>query len=219
MKFIRLIPVLLGSLVIVACGQDGEAQSTADTGSSIKPASTATKAANDALLEYLPFDDRRDYENAERGFIASIDSGRIESDGNVVYDMKQFDFLTGDAPDSVNPSLWRVSELNAKAGLYEVGEGIFQIRAFDLANMSFIRGDKGWIVVDPLTANETAEAGYALVKQHVEDAPITAVIFTHSHVDHFGGVKGLVSDEQVESGDVAIIAPEHFLPGINDLFR
>jgi len=210
MKFSKLISVFLAAIVINACNQNGEAQSSADTGSSIKPASTATIAANEALLEYLPFDDRRDYENAERGFVASIDSGQIESDGNVVYDMRQFDFLSGEAPETVNPSLWRVSELNAKAGLFEVGEGIYQIRSFDLANMSFIRGDKGWIVVDPLTANETAEAGYALVKQHVEDAPITAVIFTHSHVDHFGGVKGLVSDEQVESGDVAIIAPEHF---------
>ena len=210
MKYARLIPLLIAAFLVVACSQNGEAQSTADTGSSIKPASTATKAANDALLDYLPFDDRRDYENAERGFIASIDSGRIESEGKVVYDMRQFDFLSGEAPETVNPSLWRVSELNAKAGLFEVGDGIYQIRSFDLANMSFIRGDKGWIVVDPLTANETAEAGYALVKQHVEDLPITAVIFTHSHVDHFGGIKGIVSEEQVESGDVAIIAPEHF---------
>ena len=210
MKCTRLIPVFLTCLLIVACGQNDEAQLTADTDSSVKPASAATKAANDALLEYLPFNDRRDYEDAERGFIASHDSGRIESDGNVVYDMKQFEFLSGDAPDTVNPSLWRVSELNAKAGLFEVAEGIYQIRAFDLANMTFIRGDKGWIVVDPLTANETAEAGYALVKQHVEDAPISAVIFTHSHVDHFGGVKGLVSLDQVESGEVEIIAPEHF---------
>jgi alkyl sulfatase BDS1-like metallo-beta-lactamase superfamily hydrolase len=210
MKFARLIPVFLAALLIVACSQNGEAQSTADTGSSIKPASTATKAANEALRDYLPFNDRRDYENAERGFIASIDSGRIESGGNVVYDMKQFEFLSGDAPDTVNPSLWRVSELNAKAGLFQVGEGIYQIRSFDLANMSFIRGDKGWIVVDPLTANETADAGYALVKQHVEDAPISAVIFTHSHVDHFGGVKGLVSVDQIESGEVEVIAPEDF---------
>ena len=182
------------------------------------PASDATKKANQALLDYLPFEDRSDIENANRGFIATLDSGAIKgAEGNVVYDMKQFEFLKGDAPDTANPSLWRQSILNAKAGLFEVSKGIYQIRAFDLANMSFIRGKTGWIVVDPLTANETANAGFELLKKHVEDLPITAVIFTHSHADHFGGVKGLITQEQVDSGEVQVIAShDFFIESVNE---
>jgi alkyl sulfatase BDS1-like metallo-beta-lactamase superfamily hydrolase len=181
-------------------------------------ASEATKAANQAVKAFLPFEDTTDFDNAKRGFIASLDVGQIKgAEGNVVYDLTQFDFLEGDAPDTVNPSLWRQSKLNAMAGLFEVGEGIYQIRAFDLANMSFIRGERGWIVVDPLTANETAVAGYELLKKHVDDAPISAVIITHSHADHFGGVKGLVTPEQVENGDVEVIASkDFFIESVNE---
>jgi alkyl sulfatase BDS1-like metallo-beta-lactamase superfamily hydrolase len=181
-------------------------------------ASDATKAANEALKDYLPFDDDTDFKNAERGFIATLEEGQIKgSSGNVVYDTTQFEFLEGDAPDTVNPSLWRQSKLNAMDGLFEVGEGIYQVRAFDLANMSFIRGERGWIVVDPLTANETAIAGFELLKKHVEDAPISAVIITHSHADHFGGVKGLVSAEAVENGEVEVIAShDFFIESVNE---
>ena len=174
-------------------------------------ATQATLDANQALRDYLPFDDTRDFENARRGFIATIESGRIElPDGSVSYDMSQYQFLEGEAPNTVNPSLWRQSQLNAMDGLYQVSDRIYQIRGFDLANMSFIRGDAGWIVVDPLTMAETAQAGLALLREHVEDAPVSAVIITHSHADHFGGVLGVVSREQVESGEVNVIAPEHF---------
>ncbi len=174
-------------------------------------ATQATLDANQALRDYLPFDDTRDFENARRGFIATIESGRIElPDGSVSYDMSQYQFLEGEAPNTVNPSLWRQSQLNAMDGLYQVSDRIYQIRGFDLANMSFIRGDAGWIVVDPLTMTETAQAGLALLREHVEDAPVSAVIITHSHADHFGGVLGVVSREQVESGEVNVIAPEHF---------
>ena len=174
-------------------------------------ASDATKKANQAVREYLPFDDQTDFENAQRGFIATLDSGRITGEGGaVVYDMKQYEFLENEEPATVNPSLWRQSRLNAMDGLFKVADGIYQVRAFDLANISFIRGEKGWIVVDPLTANETAKAAYDLLQEHVETAPITAVIYTHSHLDHFAGVKGLISTEQVEKGEVMLIGPEHF---------
>jgi len=174
-------------------------------------ATQATLDTHQALRDYLPFDDTRDFENAQRGFIATIESGRIElPDGSVSYDMSQFQFLEGEAPNTVNPSLWRQSQLNAMDGLYQVSDRIYQIRGFDLANMSFIRGDTGWIVIDPLTMTETAQAGLALLREHVEDAPVSAVIITHSHADHFGGVLGVVSPEQVESGEINVIAPEHF---------
>ncbi len=181
------------------------------THTEVTTASDATKQTNNALQAYLPFEDTSDFENAQRGFIATLETGRVmTADGGVSYDTTQFDFLEGDAPDTVNPSLWRQSKLNAMDGLYEVGEGIYQVRGIDLANMSFIRGDSGWIVIDPLTQKETAEAGLALIREHVEDLPVSAVIITHSHADHFGGVKGVVSEEDVESGGVEIVAPEHF---------
>ncbi|MBW2231868.1 MAG: MBL fold metallo-hydrolase [Deltaproteobacteria bacterium] len=174
-------------------------------------ASDATKAANQAVREYLPFEDQTDFENAGRGFIATLESGRITGEGGAtVYDMKQYEFLEKGDPTTVNPSLWRQSRLNAMNGLFKVIDGIYQVRAFDLANITFIRGKKGWIVVDPLTANETAKAAYDLLQKHVEKAPITAVIYTHSHIDHFAGVKGLISTEQVEKGEVMLIGPEHF---------
>ncbi len=216
MKINQLIIALATMAVAAACSQDATEQASSPTVSAdpiteFTTASDATKQANSALQAYLPFEDTRDFENAQRGLIATLETGKVmTADGDVSYDTTQFDFLEGDAPDTVNPSLWRQSKLNAMDGLYEVGEGIYQVRGIDLANMSFIRGDSGWIVVDPLTMKETAEAGLALLRENVEDLPVSAVIITHSHADHFGGVKGVVSEEDVESGRVEIIAPEHF---------
>ena len=174
-------------------------------------ASDATRAANDALREYLPFENTRDLENAQRGFIATIDDPEIRgAEGNLVIDLGFYDFIEGDAPETANPSLWRQSQLNAIHGLFEVTEGIYQVRAFDLANVSFIRGDTGWIVVDPLLATETAAAAYDLISEHVEELPISAVIYTHSHVDHFGGVKGLIDQSDVDEGSITVIGPEEF---------
>lgn len=175
-------------------------------------ATDTTQAVNDALLQYLPFDDESDFENAMRGQIATLDADQITApDGTVIYDIAQFDFLQGDAPATANPSLWRQSRLNAVHGLFEVVEGsIYQVRGFDLAVMSFIRGDTGWIIVDPLTANETAAAGLQLLRDNVEDLPVTGVIFTHSHVDHFGGVKGITTPEEIDANGIPIVAPEGF---------
>ncbi|MBN8412998.1 alkyl/aryl-sulfatase [Halomonas litopenaei] len=175
-------------------------------------ASESTVQANQQLKEYLPFDDQTDFENANRGFIATLDDSVIKkTDGSPVYDTSQFDFIDGEAPDTANPSLWRQSQLNAINGLFEVVEGeIYQVRGFDLAVMTFIRGNNGWIVVDPLTSNETSKAGLALLREHVEDLPITGVIITHSHVDHFGGTKGVINEDDIAAGDIPIVAPEHF---------
>lgn len=175
-------------------------------------ASKETLAANQALVNYLPFSDQTDFENAMRGQLATLDADQITSpDGTVIYDIAQFNFLKGDAPDTANPSLWRQSKLNAIHGLFEVVEGgIYQIRGFDLAVMSFIRGDSGWIVIDPLTAEQTATAGLQLLRDTVEDLPVSAVIITHSHIDHYGGVGGVLTSEEMKMRSVPVIAPIGF---------
>ena len=203
-----LKPALLGLALAASAALPLAAQDVSD----------ATRAANDALLDVLPFDDRRDFEAAQRGFIATLEDPVItDADGNVVFDTGLYDFVSGAAPATANPSLWRQSELNAFSGLFEVTEGIYQVRNFDLANVSFIRGDTGWIVIDPLTANETAAAALQLLRDNVEDLPVTAVIFTHSHADHFAGVKGVADAEAVASGEIEVIGPEgFFLEAVNE---
>jgi alkyl sulfatase BDS1-like metallo-beta-lactamase superfamily hydrolase len=183
-----------------------------------KVATEVTKQKNQELHQALPFGDQKDFDNVSRGFIATLPGREIkDNDGDVVYAMKNFDFIQGKAPNTVNPSLWRQSKLLAKDGLFEVGNGIYQIRSFDIANMTFIRGKTGWIVVDPLLSTETAAAGFNLLKKHVADLPITAVIITHSHADHFGGIKGVVDAKDIKSGKVKLIAPkDFFIESVNE---
>ncbi|WP_417504379.1 alkyl/aryl-sulfatase [Microbacterium sp.] len=172
-------------------------------------ATTAIKRQQEALKATLPFTDTRDFEAADRGFLGTLSPAVVhDEDGNVVWDANSYDFITGDAPDTVNPSLWRQSTLVAKHGLFEVVEGVYQVRGFDLSNVSFIESDNGVIVIDPLISKETAEAALSLYRRHRGDRPVVAVIFTHSHIDHFGGIFGIVSKDDVESGRVQIIAPE-----------
>jgi alkyl sulfatase BDS1-like metallo-beta-lactamase superfamily hydrolase len=160
----------------------------------------------------LPFGDTADFEAAERGLIDAGDPVVRNGQGEVVWDNGSYiSFLSGDAPGTVNPSLWRQSSLVAKQGLFEVTDGIYQVRGYDLSNMSIIEGDSGVIVIDPLISAETAGAALALYRKHRGDRPVAAVIHTHSHVDHFGGVKGVVSQEDVDAGRVQIIAPEGFV--------
>ncbi|HEV2897286.1 MAG TPA: alkyl sulfatase dimerization domain-containing protein [Pseudaminobacter sp.] len=180
-----------------------------------KPATEATKAANKAMQESLNFDDREDFENASRGFIAKPDTLTIKgANGNVVWDLEQYKTYIGDdkpAPDTVNPSLWRNAQLNMHYGLFEVlKDRIYQVRGYDLSNISFIKGDTGWIVFDPLISTETAKAAYELVSANLGQLPIVAVVYSHSHIDHYGGVRGIVDGADVKSGKVQIIAPEHF---------
>ncbi|WP_425002894.1 alkyl/aryl-sulfatase [Mycolicibacterium sp. S3B2] len=176
-----------------------------------KPPTATIEAAHREHLNALPFDDTRDFADADRGFIAKQDPCVITAaDGRVVWDNDVYAFLTGDAPTSVHPSLWRQSTLVAKQGLYEVVPGIYQIRGFDLSNMTVIEGDTGIIVIDPLVSTEVAAAALALYRQHRGDREVRAVIYTHSHVDHFGGVLGVTSQEDVDAGKVAVIAPEGF---------
>ena len=176
-----------------------------------KPASAVIESAHAAALAALPFDDTTDFEDADRGFIAALDPCVVTAaDGRVVWDNDVYGFLTGDAPTSVHPSLWRQSQLCAKQGLYEVVDGIYQVRGLDLSNITFVEGDTGIIVIDPLISTETAAAALALYRAHRGERPVVAVIYTHSHVDHFGGVLGVTSQAEVDAGTVAIIAPEHF---------
>jgi alkyl sulfatase BDS1-like metallo-beta-lactamase superfamily hydrolase len=177
-----------------------------------KAASAAVAAQQQALRESLPFHDERDLESATRGLIGRRASGVVTAeDGRVVWDNDGYSFLTGDAPDTVNPSLWRQSTLVAEQGLFEVVPGIYQVRGLDLSNMTVVEGDTGVLVIDPLISVETAAAGLALYREHRGDRPVTGVLYTHSHVDHFGGVKGVTTQEEVDAGRVPVIAPEGFM--------
>jgi alkyl sulfatase BDS1-like metallo-beta-lactamase superfamily hydrolase len=158
----------------------------------------------------LPFDDARDFEDARRGFVGTIDPLRIlAADGRVVWDMEPYAFVDGDPPPTVHPSLWRQAQLLAIHGLFEVAPGIYQVRGFDLSNLHLIEGDEGVIVADPLISSETAAAALALYRAHRGDRPVTGLIYSHSHVDHFGGARGVLSDADVAAG-VPVIAPSGF---------
>ncbi|MEE4239139.1 MAG: alkyl sulfatase dimerization domain-containing protein [Anderseniella sp.] len=173
-----------------------------------------TRAVLDAARARLPFHDRRDFEECERGLIARMEEKRITADaGHDAWDMGKFDFIDqADDYDSIHPSLLRQAKLNQDYGLYEVIPGIYQIRGFDLSQMTFVRGKTGWIIFDVLLSAETARAGLKLFREHVGgDLPITAVVYSHNHVDHWGGIKGVVSEEDVRVGKVEIIAPVGFM--------
>jgi len=179
-----------------------------------KPASDATRRAQTTVAASLPFGDRRSFDNARRGFIASLDPLTIRHAraDHAVYDLSAMGFLEGDAPATVNPSLWRQAQLNAlHHGLFEVVPGIWQVRSFDIANMTLVGGETGWIVIDPLTSIEASRAALALANRYLGERPVLAVIITHSHADHFAGVQGVVSAEDAASGRVAVIAPEGFV--------
>ncbi|WP_040812740.1 alkyl/aryl-sulfatase [Nocardia concava] len=180
--------------------------------------STATEPS-DYIIEQqqrvtseFSFADTTDQQDADRGFIAALEPGVVrDADGNVVWDNDSYDFLKGSCPSSVNPSLWRQSGLNIRQGLYEVTEGIYQIRGLDLSNMTMIEGKTGVIVIDPLISAETAKAGLELYRAHRGDRPVTGLIYTHSHVDHFGGAMGVTTEADAESGRCPVIAPAGFL--------
>lgn len=179
-----------------------------------RPASAHTHALHDASLAELPFEDREDFEDARRGLIATSPSLLVRDEhGRVVWDMDSYGFVDPEdpSPDTVHPSLWRMAQLNGLHGLFEVAPSIYQVRGYDLSNMTLVEGRNGVIVIDPLISKECASAALALYRAHRGERPVSAVIYTHSHVDHFGGVKGVVSAEEVHAGDVPIWAPAGFL--------
>ncbi len=177
-------------------------------------ATTAVLAEASATLDLDPIDD----ELAVRGLLAQIEDGIIEVEGSsgkaqTVWDTSRHDFIreATETPDSVHPSLWRQAQRNAPHGLFEVAPGLWQARGYDISNISFIQGDTGWLIIDPLTTESTARACLQLANDTLGERPVRAVIYTHSHADHFGGVLGVTSAEDVANGAVRIIAPEHFL--------
>jgi alkyl sulfatase BDS1-like metallo-beta-lactamase superfamily hydrolase len=203
--------------VLGACDKDEakpifDPQDTAPDVAGNTAATPETAARNAKVAESLPLTDPQDFEDAKRGLIASDPNLRVSgANGGPIWDMVAYQFIDGDAPPSVNPSLWRQAKLNNTHGLFEVTKGVYQLRGYDLANMTLIEGQSGWIVVDPLTAEETARAAISFAREHLGDKPVSAIIFTHSHVDHFGGVLGIVSAEEASERQIPVVAPEGFV--------
>ncbi|MGJ5132987.1 alkyl/aryl-sulfatase [Bradyrhizobium oligotrophicum] len=178
-----------------------------------KEASAAVSAAQQAVLEALPFGDNADFDDAARGFLGTIDQAKVTTaQGRTVWSLAPYRFLDAEqAPPTVNPSLWRQAKLNMHHGLFEVVPGVYQVRGLDIANMTLIEGDTGVIVVDTLTSIEGARAALELYYQHRGVRPVTAVMFTHTHTDHWGGARGVVDDDALASGRVPLIAPNLFI--------
>jgi alkyl sulfatase BDS1-like metallo-beta-lactamase superfamily hydrolase len=189
------------------------ASATSAWAQNVEPASDATVAAQRSVAAQLPAEDGRDIDFADRGFLGSLSDPIITNkDGIPVWNLGAYDWMTdGKSPDTVNPSLWRHMGLLRKHGLYAVTENIWQVRGFDVSNMTVIKGQTGWIIIDPLTSRDTAAAALRLVNEKLGTRPISAVIYSHSHGDHFGGVRGIINEADVKAGKVAVIAPEHFI--------
>ena len=208
----------LCAALATSCGQQQEInEAAAPSAAAIEAglpapgsATAATKQANADLAARLDLSQGSDGEDARRDRLSFIeDDAILDAKGNIVWAIPQFEFLDGDAPETVNPSLWRQSQLSAHHGLFQVADGIYQVRGYDLSVMSVIEGDTGWIIVDPLTATETAAAALKLVNDTLGARPVTGVLYTHSHADHFGGARGVISDADVAAG-VPVLAPIGF---------
>ena len=169
-----------------------------------KPATPHTQAVQAGAAAALSFDDPADFERAGRGLIATHPTGKIMAGDWPVWDTSNHDFMRNDdpAPDTVHPGLWRQGKLNAIHGLFEVGDGVWQARGYDLSNITFMAGDDGWLIIDPLMTETTAAACLELANSTLGERPVTSIIYTHSHVDHYGGVLGVTSREAVAAGDV-----------------
>src|ERR1700704_1172020 len=183
------------------------------SGEAPKDASAAVVKRHAATRAALPFSDTRDFDDASRGFLGTRENARIATEaGRVVWSLEPYGFLSDEeAPPTVDPSLWRQSRLNMNHGLFEVVPGVYQVRGLDIANMTLIEGDKGVVVVDTLTSIEGARAAMELYFQHRGKRPVTAVIFSHTHTDHWGGARGVLDDAALASGSVPIIAPNLFM--------
>ena len=202
-QYFPLIVAITG--LLAACGKPS------GVGGVSTDASPTTLAANALVAQELKLDAPQDFEDAKRGFIAKPSGKIVGPDGTALKDFDAYDFLKGPAPDTVNPSLWRHAQLNAHVGLFKVTDGVYQLRGFDIANMTLIDGKTGWILVDTLTAKESSSAALAFARQHLGNKPVTAVVFTHAHVDHFGGVLGVVTPAEITERKIPVVGPAGFM--------
>lgn len=182
-----------------------------------RDAEPATKAANEAMAARLPFANTADFEAAKRGLVAEVPEGIVRtSGGTVLWNLGEYAFIDGElAPNTVNPSLWRMARLNLANGLFKVTDRLYQLRGFDISNMTVIEGDSGLILIDPLTTAEVSRAALELYYAHRPRKPVVAVIYTHSHIDHYGGVRGVIDEADVKAGKVRVIAPVGFMEAIS----
>ena len=185
----------------------------AQQGTESRGATANTERANAAVRQAMTMNDNQDFEDATRGLMAQLKDPIVKAaDGRVVWNTQRYEFVKGDPPATVNPSLWREQKLNTAAGLFKVVDGVYQIRGYDMANMTLVEGASGWIVIDTLFTEDVARAGLKLAMETLKSSkPVVAVIYTHSHIDHFGGVRGVVDEADVRSGKVKVIAPEGFM--------
>ena len=201
-----LVPLSIALSAVPAVAQRPPAAVTAGE------ATAATRAALARVAQDLPPEDGQDFEFAQRGFIATWPEPVIrQANGKPSFDLAGNDFIEGPAPDTVNPALWRQNRVLRNEGLYRLAPGLYQVRNFDNSNVSFVETPRGWIVIDPLTVAEVARAAFALLKKHVADKPVVAVLYTHTHTDHFAGVAGIVDPADVAAGKIQIIAPKGFV--------
>ena len=199
------LAICIALITLAGCSKNSGVGGTASD------ATPTTLAANAQFAKDLKLDDPQDFEDAKRGFIAKPTGKLLAADGSVLYDYDAYQFIKGQSPDTVNPSLWRHARLNAEIGLFKVTDGIYQLRGFDVANITLIEGKTGWIVVDALTSRESAAAAMAFARQHLGNKPVTALVFSHSHIDHFGGALGVLTPQEVSERKVPVIAPAGFM--------
>lgn len=211
MKRTGVIMLSLMLITLAGCAKKIPYAPDADEHGHTAPTSI-TRELNAGVNEALPLTDEQSFVECRRGLIAVDPEQPVhDPDGDIIWDMGAYDFIDGNAPPSVNPSLWRQAKLNRIHGLFKVTDGIYQLRGLCLSNMTIIEGKSGWILVDPLTTRETASRAIAFARQHLDQKPIVAMIYTHSHIDHFGGVLGIMSAEEAASQKVRIIAPQGFM--------
>ncbi|MBI9093152.1 MAG: MBL fold metallo-hydrolase [Desulfobacterium sp.] len=210
----KIVAIVIIGLVFgsVGCSKKTVYMDTGPDKNGFSAPTQFTGETNAKVLNDLPFSDNTDFIQANRGLIARDEQLRVRGEnGTVIWDQTAYDFIKGDSPSSVNPSLWRQAQLNSIHGLFKVSKGIYQVRGYDFANMTIIEGKSGWILVDPLTSKESAAKAIAFARTHLGRKPITAIIFTHSHVDHFGGVLGIMSAGEAKKNNVRIVAPQGFM--------